>query len=128
MTQNLILCIRGMLSPKDILTDLCCVGEDFYNIDDDNMDDNNGVEVVFGSAHQGMIHAAWSVANMTQDINTNELKANPNFNLVIVSHSLGGVKSVFFFTRMSKYFDNRIHCFRYSCMFSINIEKQYISK
>ena len=72
--NNLVLSIRGTLSPRDMLTDLCCVAEDF----DCGAIYSNNDEI--GKAHQGMIQAAKTVANLTKEMITNELKSNVNVN------------------------------------------------
>ena len=74
--KNIVLSIRGTLSPRDVLTDLCCNAEDFECSCDDIRDD------VLTRAHQGMIMAAKNIAKMTQSAIGKELQNNPSFNLV----------------------------------------------
>ena len=41
-------------------------------------------------AHQGMVNSARGVAKMTHELIKSELDANPDYDLVLVGHSLGG--------------------------------------
>lgn len=50
--------------------------------------DMGGVTIL-ARAHKGMILAAKSISNMTQNTIKYELQRNPNFNLVIIGHSYG---------------------------------------
>jgi Lipase (class 3) len=77
--RKIVLAIRGTLSPRDLLTDLCAVAETFETDCPGNH-----------RAHQGMLKAARCVAKETADIIDAELRANPDFSLVLVGHSLGG--------------------------------------
>jgi len=113
--KKLVLSIRGTLSARDILTDLCCTADDFCTDDgasDDEEDDN--AESVNGAAeglvnaaaealqnkfrhknkayraHHGMLESARGVAKMTRKFIASELAAHPDFSVVIVGHSLGG--------------------------------------
>jgi len=100
--KKIVLCIRGTLSAKDILTDLCCTAEDFLSLEEEiqgekvqSSDDFDLFRMNFRTkyrarAHQGMVSAARGVSNMTRTLISSELAANPEYNLVIVGHSLGG--------------------------------------
>jgi hypothetical protein len=116
--KKLVLCIRGTLSPRDILTDLCCTAHNVVAFDEEDkeQDDidvdpfratNNGLgfdpvqSLVDESssseptndglkAHQGMLEAAHSVSRMTRDKIASELEAHPELDLVLIGHSLGG--------------------------------------
>jgi hypothetical protein len=94
--KKIVLCIRGTLSPKDILTDLCCTAEDFMSHEEEEMANNDeGPQEVFkghhrARAHQGMVNSARGVAKVTREVIKAELDANPGYNLVLVGHSLGG--------------------------------------
>lgn len=77
--QRLVLCIRGTNSTHDVLTDLCCVAEDF----------DTGAPGRH-RAHEGILKSARELATMTEDIVARELEANPLFSLVVAGHSLGG--------------------------------------
>ena len=77
--KKIVLCIRGTLSARDVLTDLCCNSEDFETGGD-------GLH----RAHSGMLASARGVAESTKDIIAKELAAHPDYSLVLVGHSLGG--------------------------------------
>jgi hypothetical protein len=77
--KKLVLAIRGTLSARDVLTDLCATGESF----------ETGCEGKH-RAHHGMLESARGVAKETRDIVKVELEENPDYSLVIVGHSLGG--------------------------------------
>lgn len=96
--KKIVLCIRGTLSPKDILTDLCCTAEDFLSHEEEQEAGQSYSETTRSEfkakyrarAHQGMVNAARGVANMTHELIRAELESNPEYNLVLVGHSLGG--------------------------------------
>jgi hypothetical protein len=98
--KTIVLCIRGTLSPKDILTDLCCTADEFLTHGEDIIDGSESTsrDVIRSmmrpkhkaKAHHGMLQAARNIAKMTRTIISTELASNPEFNLVIVGHSLGG--------------------------------------
>jgi hypothetical protein len=93
--RKIVLCIRGTLSAKDILTDLCCTAEDFLTFDDADSTDTVDIDDVkrhryTARAHHGMLEAARNVAKSTRKIIASELAMNPSYDLVIVGHSLGG--------------------------------------
>ena len=82
----MVLSIRGTLSARDVLTDLCCTAEDFLA-----HGEKDGFRTEIKSrAHHGMLEGARGVAEATQEIIKSELRANPGYDLVIVGHSLGG--------------------------------------
>ena len=77
--KKVVLAIRGTLSARDVLTDLCASAENF----------EAGCEGQH-RAHHGMLEAAKRVANATGEAVSAELDANPDYSLVLVGHSLGG--------------------------------------
>jgi hypothetical protein len=77
--KKLVLAIRGTLSARDVLTDLCATAETF----------ETGCKRKH-RAHHGMLEAARGVAKETEDVVNAELKANPDYSLVLVGHSMGG--------------------------------------
>jgi len=100
--QKIILSIRGTLSVRDVLTDLCCTSEEFPTHDDAEMPRKNDDTINFPSssstdsqkynarAHVGMVAAARGVAKNAREIIATELASNPHYKLLIVGHSLGG--------------------------------------
>lgn len=72
--KRLVLSIRGTWSARDILTDLCCTGEDF--------------ETPSGTkhAHHGMLEAARGIATDVEEAVQTFLNANSEYALVIVGH------------------------------------------
>jgi len=101
--QKIVLCIRGTLSATDILTNLCCTAENFFTHDDAEIlpdeDTPSNETNVFrknislsykARAHLGMLAAAKGIAKNTRKLIASELASNPNFDLVIIGHSLGG--------------------------------------
>ena len=81
LRKKIILTIRGTLSTRDVLTDLCCTAEDFYS------SDNESKEVA--KAHNGMFKAAKKVSEQVLPIIMSQLHQNPGYELIIVGHSLG---------------------------------------
>jgi len=96
--QTIVLCVRGTLSTRDILTDLCCTAESFTvaGDDDDGGDVGDaGVDSTDHQAHQGMLHSALFVSEAAKSIVRKALADNPGYSLVLVGHSLGsGVAAV----------------------------------
>lgn len=107
--KALVLSIRGTMSPRDILTDLCASCENFFVEDESNFVEIGDIEgdsdmnsdvshdtvavispIMVGRAHKGMVDAAKSVARITGKIISDELRAESDCSLVIVGHSLGG--------------------------------------
>lgn len=102
--KAIVLSIRGTMSPRDILTDLCASCENFFvedksevvEIGDIECDDGRGYAnsslstIMVGRAHKGMVYAAKSISKMTGKIITDELRSKADYSLVIVGHSLGG--------------------------------------
>lgn len=146
--KAIVLGIRGTLSPRDVLTDLCASSENF--IVEDALEDvdsigdigyagevyasstlmtpaaNNGRAVkpplLVGRAHKGMLDAAKSVARMTATTITEELQSNPEFSLIIVGHSLGGGVAAVLAAMWSRRFPDRIKSFGYGnpCVFPLD--------
>ena len=106
--QNIVLSIRGTLSARDVLSDLCCTVDDFciYNAPGSNHTSNHTFStssntsnssnthshshIGYSRAHHGMLESARGVELMTRSILEQEFKSHPDYNLVIVGHSLGG--------------------------------------
>jgi len=94
--KNIVLCIRGTWSPKDVLTDLCATAEDFLH-NESKQDIGSFILFLKNAfhlrspvrAHKGMLASARSVAKITRKVIANELASDPNYRLVIVGHSLG---------------------------------------
>lgn len=102
-----MLCIRGTLSAKDVLTDLCCEAEDFLSYEEEVMmseeggklDESGNVQNTVEAksnfrAHQGMVQAARGVSKQTYEKIRSELDKNPDYKLVLVGHSLGKKNNV----------------------------------
>lgn len=100
--KKIVLCIRGTLSPKDFLTDLCCTAEEFATHEEEvreAMGETASTVDLFrssfrprykASAHHGMLESARGVALSTRRLIASELASKPDYDLVIVGHSLGG--------------------------------------
>jgi hypothetical protein len=76
--KKIVLAIRGTLSTRDVLTDLCCTAEDFET-------GGRGLH----RAHHGMLESARGIAEVAEEVVKQELEENPGYSLVIVGHSLG---------------------------------------
>lgn len=85
--KTIVLCIRGTLSPKDVLTDLCCTAEDFS--DEIGEIDYFRSTKTQARAHHGMLESARGVAEITRKLISSELASRPEYDLIIVGHSLG---------------------------------------
>jgi len=83
--KALVLCVRGTWSAHDVLTDLCCTAEE-YEVPSTTRRKQKGRNC----AHHGMLEGAMAVAAEIEDIIETELKANPDYSLVLVGHSMGG--------------------------------------
>mmetsp|Transcript_15311 Transcript_15311/g.21847 ORF Transcript_15311/g.21847 Transcript_15311/m.21847 type:complete len:947 (-) Transcript_15311:107-2947(-) len=96
--RKIVLCIRGTLTPRDVITDLCCTAEDFLPHDEENSNGFQGnirLKRGFWSrdssrAHYGMLESARKLASKCKKLIQSELALYPDFGLVIVGHSLGG--------------------------------------
>jgi hypothetical protein len=100
--KKIVLCIRGTLSPKDVLTDLCCTAEEFMTHEEEVREaknDTSSAADLFrtsfrtkykASAHNGMLNSARGVAGVTRRLIASELASKPDYDLIIVGHSLGG--------------------------------------
>jgi hypothetical protein len=147
-TRNvLVLSIRGTLSPRDVLTDLCASCENFLvednpddvlSIDNDEepsiTDSESSVlgdidesircdwgQVQFSRAHSGMVDAAKCVARITAKIISEELHSDPTLSLVIVGHSLGGGIAAVLATMWKQRFVNRVRSIGFGnpCVFPL---------
>ncbi|GKY92523.1 hypothetical protein MPSEU_000222600 [Mayamaea pseudoterrestris] len=88
--KSIVLCVRGTWSAHDVLTDLCCLPDEaqvelvrpgiFYS--------TREKRVI--RAHHGMLQAARLLKDAVQELIHEELKANPEYSLVLVGHSMGG--------------------------------------
>jgi len=137
----IVLGIRGSLSPRDILTDLCASSENFIVEDDpelgdilDKRNDNSTMTtttaappVIVGRAHKGMVDAARSVARMTGKTISDELDAHPDFSLVVVGHSLGGGVAAVIAAMWQRRFLDRVLSFGYGspCVFPLNVTENF---
>lgn len=98
--KKIVLCIRGTLNPKDVLTDLCCTAEEFMTHEEEvrvAMNETSSASDLFrssfrtkASAHHGMLESARGVAGVTRRLISSELASKPDYDLIIVGHSLGG--------------------------------------
>jgi len=93
--KTLVLCIRGTWSAHDVLTDLCCTAEEYQGPVGSTLSSSSSWSAAKDGerrfcAHKGMLEAAMAVAIEMEDIIEAELKANPDFSLVLVGHSMGG--------------------------------------
>lgn len=89
--KKLVLCLRGTWSAQDLLFDLCCEADDlivsepmprrslFYHSKPQPL-----------RAHHGMVQAAKSVQVEVEKAIRQELDERPDYNLVLVGHSMGG--------------------------------------
>lgn len=100
--KRLVLSIRGTWSARDILTDLCCTGEDF--------------ETPSGTkhAHHGMLEAARGIATDVEEEVKTFLNTNQDYQLVIVGHSLGGGVAAVLGTLWEVTFPG-VHVYSYGC-------------
>ena len=100
--KKIVLTIRGTLSAKDVLTDLCAIKEEFLTHEEEMQGMLNQTSITSdilrktfrskyeSSAHQGMLQSSRGVAKATRKIIATELSAREDYDLVIVGHSLGG--------------------------------------
>ncbi len=144
----IVLSIRGTLSPRDVLTDLCASCENFLiednpevlsaaeedqqiatdsesslgDIDESTMSSDWG-QIQFSRAHSGMVEAARGVARMTAKIISDELQSDPNSSLVIVGHSLGGGVAAVLVTMWKQRFADRVRSIGFGspCVFPLAI-------
>eukprot|EP00797_Seminavis_robusta_P005971 Sro139_g065290.1 Sn1-specific diacylglycerol lipase beta (415) ;mRNA; f:106821-108630 len=88
--KALVLGVRGTWSAADVLTDLCCTAEEYKGPSDDGSrgDDGESTRQQY-RAHHGMLEAAMAVAIDMEDMIEEELRANPDYSLVLVGHSMG---------------------------------------
>ena len=108
--HRLVFCIRGTSSSQDVLTDLCCVAEDY----------ETGAAGKH-RAHKGILTSARRLAAMTEDIVANELEANPDFSLVIAGHSLGGGVAAVLGSLWEKRFPRiKVFCYGTPCVSTIH--------
>lgn len=130
--KAIVLGIRGSLSLRDILTDLCASSENFIVEDEPseigslgNSDAGTAMPpppLMVGRAHKGMVDAARSVARMTGRTIADELAAHPDYTLVIVGHSLGGGVAAVLTAMWSRRFRGRLRSIGYGnpCVFPLN--------
>lgn len=133
--KTLVLSIRGSLSPRDILTDLCASCEDFFVEDDTDIGEigsnttTTPPPLIRGRAHKGMVDAARQISLLTGGIITDELATNPDYTLIIVGHSLGGGVAAIITAMWHRRFHNRIRAIAYAspCTFPLNNTKVFDS-
>ncbi len=122
--KTIVLCIRGTLSPKDILTDLCCTAEDFGSHEEILREtaDDSSYRIKYnyrGRAHQGMLESARGVAEATRKLIASELASKPDYDLVIVGHSLGkscGTKAhQMLYVYIFLHIQHLLYCRRWCC-------------
>ena len=130
--NSIVLSIRGTLSPRDVLTDLCASCDNFLIEDkpeeehakdedctesdsesvmrdfDDAIISSDWGQIEFSRAHSGMVEGARGVARMTAKLISDELESNPNLSLVIVGHSLGGGVGAVLATMWKQRFANKV--------------------
>jgi hypothetical protein len=143
--NDIVLSIRGTLSPRDVLTDLCASCENFLVEDnpevlstteeepiitdsesvlgdiDETITSSDWPQVQFSRAHSGMVEAARCVARMTAKIISEELQSDPSLSLVIVGHSLGGGVAAVLATMWKQRFANRVRSIGFGnpCVFPL---------
>lgn len=102
--KTIVLSVRGTWSPRDLLTDLCAVAQEYEIYRGNNAflpkkakptpkqkrQRKQEVALVAPRAHQGMVKSAREIAQITNSTIQVEMKQNPEYRLVIVGHSLGG--------------------------------------
>ncbi|KAL7543495.1 hypothetical protein ACHAWF_014294 [Thalassiosira exigua] len=128
--KSIVLSIRGSLSPRDILTDLCASSENFLVEDGPNIGDVEGASappLLMGRAHKGMVDAARSVARMTGKVISDELEARPDYDLVIVGHSLGGGVAAVVAAMWRRRFQGRVRSIGYGnpCVFPPDVAREF---
>ena len=97
--RNVVLCVRGTLSGRDVLTDLCCEGEEFEPIPASTSTSATSRTKGWLSrkkkrgktleAHQGILNSARKVSDLALPIIQEQLCQNPGYSLVVCGHSLG---------------------------------------
>ncbi|KAL7491609.1 hypothetical protein ACHAWT_000911 [Skeletonema menzelii] len=142
----IVLSIRGTLSPRDVLTDLCASCENFLIEDnpevlsadeeqiatdsqsvlgdiDESITSSDWGRIQFSRAHSGMVEAARGVARMTAKIISDELQLDSNVSLVIVGHSLGGGVAAVLATMWKQRFANRVRSIGFGnpCVFPLAV-------
>lgn len=104
--KKIVLCIRGTWTPHDLLTNLCCTAQDFTTLPQYLAPDGNVTDMIqhpnaarssyFGKrgqrlrAHDGMLEASRLVLLCAKPILDEELEMHPDYDLVLVGHSMGG--------------------------------------
>eukprot|EP00804_Cyclotella_cryptica_P009082 CCRYP_003168-RB/>CCRYP_003168-RB protein AED:0.15 eAED:0.15 QI:21/0.71/0.37/1/0.85/0.75/8/0/938 len=134
--KTIVLSIRGTMSPRDILTDLCASSENFFvedvfdsedigNIDYSANNESHFSPIIVKRAHKGMVLGAKSVARMTGKLIGDELRSNADYSLVVVGHSLGGGVAAVLATMWMRRFKT-IRCYGYGmpCAFPISSDKK----
>lgn len=125
--------IRGSFSPRDLLTDLCASCESFIVEDELEIGEIGYYRnlttprLILGRAHKGMVDAARSIAAMTGKTLSDELGAHPDYNLVIVGHSLGGGVASIIAAMWQRRFRNRVRSIGYGnpCVFPLNLTRVF---
>jgi len=97
--KSIVLSVRGTWSPRDLLTDLCAVAQEYEVFRNATQPDKGQrtrgsrkrtVDAIRPQAHQGMVQSAREIAHTTNATIFMEMQKHPDYSLVIVGHSLGG--------------------------------------
>lgn len=105
---NLVLCVRGTFSPRDVLTDLCCDVEAFGP--------EEGHNPLPARAHRGMLEAAKEISARCRKTVARELANHPGLGLVLVGHSLGGGTAAVLGTLWQNTFNLKVYSYGSPCV------------
>jgi len=125
--RAIVLAVRGTWSANDLLTDLCCLPQDF---ECDPIPSNytttaaRKLSTVFSKprferrcGHHGMLEAAKAVHSDVKDTLQREMNKHPDYALVLVGHSLGGGVAALLSCLLEQQFpDLRVYLFGAPCV------------